>query len=53
MRKVEAGEVVSRGNVLTDVLVEEFEYEWYTVGKDKVLTHVLKLIDVVDLEMLE
>ena len=53
-----AGEVQKRYVVLTtnvchDVLVEEFENKGNAVGEDEVLRHELKLIDVVDLEMLQ
>ena len=51
--KVESGKVVSSGDVLTDVLVEKLEHERYTVGKDEMLTHVLKLVDVVHLKVLQ
>ena len=53
MGKVETGEIIPRGNVLTDVLVEELEDKRDAVGEDEVLAHVLKLVDVVDFEVLE
>ena len=51
--EVETGEIIPRGNVLTDVLIEELEDERDAVGEDEVLAHILKLVDVVDLEVLE
>jgi hypothetical protein len=53
VREVKTGEVIPRGYVLADVLVEEFEHERDAVGKDEVLAHILKLVDVVDFEVLE
>ena len=51
--EIKTGEIIPRGNVLTDVLVEELENEGDAVGEDEVLAHVLKLVDVVDFEVLE
>lgn len=53
MWEVQSSEVVSRSHVLTDVLVEKLEHERDAVGKDEMLTHVLKLVDVVDFEVFE
>lgn len=36
-----------------NVLVEKLEYKRNAVGKDKVLTHELKLINMVELEVLQ
>ena len=52
MWEIEPGEVVPCGDILTHVLVEKLEHEWDTISKDEMLSHVLKLVDVVDLEML-
>ena len=51
--EVEESDVVLAANVGHDVLVEELQHQRNTVSKDEMLRHELKLIDVVDLEMLQ
>lgn len=40
-------------HVSHDVLVEELEDEWDAVGKDQMLRHELKLVDMVEAEVFE
>ena len=51
--EIQRGEVVSSGDVLHHVLVEELENKRYAVGEDEVLAHVLELVDMVHLEVLQ
>ena len=51
--EVERGEVIPSGHILTHILVEELEHEWNTICKHQVLPHILKLVDVVHLEVLQ
>ena len=51
--EIQGGDVVASGHVLADILVEELEHERDAVGKDQVLTQILKLVDVVHFEVLE
>jgi len=53
VREIQSGKVVPCGHVLAHVLVEELEHKGDAVGKDEVLAQIFKLVDVVDLKMLE
>jgi len=52
-REVNSQHSVLSRDVRSDVLIEELENERNTVSEDEMLTHVLKLIDVIEFEVFE
>lgn len=44
---------ILRSNVANDILIKELQHQRNTIRKDQVLGHVLKLVDVVQLKVLQ
>ena len=51
--EIQCREIIPCGHILIDILVEELQHKWNTIGKHQMLPQIFELVNMVDFEVLE